>query len=95
MPYKDLEQQRQSQNAWMWRRRQMWIAENGPCNWCGSTQDLLVAFKNPGAKTVRIPSIWGRTQGNRDEILANCEVTCRKCHNVKLKIWRAVKSALS
>lgn len=95
MPYKDLEQQRQSQNAWMWRRRQMWIAENGPCAWCGSTQELLVAYKNPARKTIKVASIWGRSQENRDKILADCEVTCREHHNMKLKIWRAVKSALS
>lgn len=95
MPYKDLEKQRQSQNSWMWRRRQMWIAENGPCNWCGSTHDLLVAFKNPATKQMKVASIWGRKQESRDKILAECEVTCRKCHDIKIRIWRAVKSALS
>lgn len=94
MPYKDIDQQRRSQNSWMWRRRQMWMAENGPCAWCGSTQDLLVAYKNPARKTIKVASVWGRADDSRLEILSDCEVTCQKCHNVKIAIWRAVKSAM-
>lgn len=92
--YKNPDVQRQYQLVWMWRRRLQWILENGPCRWCGSVNNLSVSFRNPATKTVKVASIWSRSEENRTEILANCEVLCQECHRKKIAIWRAVKAAL-
>ena len=94
MPYKDKDAVRQYQLVWVWRRRLSWILENGPCAWCGSVNDLSVSFRSPDAKTVKVASIWSRSDERRKEILANCEVLCSECHRRKLAIWRGVKAAL-
>jgi hypothetical protein len=85
---------RQYQLTWMWRRRLTWILENGPCRWCGSVDDLVVSFRKPWEKTMKVASIWGRTDETRAEVLAECEVLCSECHRKKIAIYRAVKAAL-
>lgn len=95
MPFKDRDEQRQYQLEWMWRRRWTWILDNGPCRWCGSVNNLQVSFKNPENKTVKVASIWSRSDEKRTTLLAGCEVLCGKCHRKKIAIWRAVKSALN
>jgi 5-methylcytosine-specific restriction endonuclease McrA len=92
--YKDRDIRRQYQLVWMWRRRLAWILENGPCAWCGSTVDLVVSWKNPANKTMKVASVWSRADEGREEILANCEVLCGECHRKKIAIWRGVKAAL-
>lgn len=86
---------RQYQLEYMWRRRLQWILDNGPCRWCGSVDGLVVGFKNPASKTVKVSSIWSRSEENRNRILANCEVLCGQCHRKKVAIWHAVKAALA
>lgn len=93
IPYKDIDQKRQYQLVWMWRRRLAWILENGPCSWCGSCADLQVSWKNPSRKVVKVASIWSRSDEKRTELLSECEVLCGGCHQRKMKIWRAVKAA--
>jgi hypothetical protein len=57
--------------------------------------NLQVSFRNPARKTVKIASVWSRSDVARTEILAECEVVCGKCHQKKIAIWRAVKRALT
>jgi hypothetical protein len=83
VPYKALEQQRSFQAAWMWRRRMTWIMENGPCNQCGSSQDLRVVYKNPKDKKVRVTAIWSRRDEVRAELLKLCIVLCKVCAQSK------------
>jgi hypothetical protein len=91
MPYKDRDDVRQYQLVWMWRRRLTWILENGPCRWCGSCDNLSVSFILPWKKTVRVTSIWSRSDEKRAELLAECEVLCIGCHRKKIAIWRNMK----
>jgi hypothetical protein len=79
MPYKSPDTQRQYQATWMWRRRLAWIVENGPCAWCGSSQDLRVMYKDPSDRKVRVTSIWSLKDERRAELLAQCIVICRVC----------------
>lgn len=83
MPYKSIEEQRRFQAIWMWRRRLLWIAENGPCNLCFGTQDLRVVYKNPAEKTVRVTSIWSQSDERRAELLKKCVVLCGSCAKLK------------
>lgn len=98
MPYKDPDTRRQFmrqyQLEYMWRRRWTWILENGPCNRCGSVNNLQVSFKDPDDKTVKVASIWSRSDEARTELLAQCEVLCGTCHKRKISLWRAVKAAV-
>lgn len=85
MGYKDQDQQRLFQNIWMWRRRMMWIAENGPCQYCYGTQDLRVVYKDPGDKRIRVSAIWSRRDIAREALLAKCMVLCTPCALAKRK----------
>jgi hypothetical protein len=95
MPLKDRDAQRQYQLEWMWRRRWTWILEHGPCNWCGSTNNLQVSYRNPAKKLVKVASIWSRSDESRAQLLEHCEVLCGECHRRKIGIWRAVKAVMS
>lgn len=83
MPYKEPTQQRHFQNTWMWRRRMEWVVKNGPCAWCGSTQDLRVVYKNPADKTVKVAAIWSRKEEDREALLKKCVVLCPECARSK------------
>jgi hypothetical protein len=83
MPYKALEQQRNYQAVWMWRRRMAWVLEHGPCNQCGTSQDLQVVYKDPKDKKVRVSAIWSRREEVRAELLKLCIVLCRLCASSK------------
>jgi hypothetical protein len=86
MPYKDPAQQLAYQNAWMQRRRQEWIEENGPCVDCGSQEDLTVDHKDASEKITH--RVWSWSQPRRDEELAKCVVRCESCHKVKTRLNR-------
>lgn len=78
MPYSDPDQKRAYQLIWMWRRRLTWILENGPCA-CGSTKDLSVVHRDPKEISIRVTSIWGRSEAKQKEELAKCVVLCKDC----------------
>lgn len=80
MPYRDKDKQRAWQNAWMKKRRQVWIEENGPCA-CGSEVDLEIHHKDPTKKVTH--RVWSWRQDRRLKELAKCIVECKQCHRGK------------
>lgn len=64
-------------------RRAAWIAENGPCQGCGSDQDLEVDHIDPATKAVEAWKIWQHTEAKRVAELAKCQVLCNPCHILK------------
>lgn len=72
---------RQYQGLWLRNRRNEWIAENGPCQQCGSTRDLQVDHKEPGKKIAH--RIWSWSAERLAAELSKCQVLCRRCHERK------------
>jgi hypothetical protein len=83
MPYKDPKKQLENYNRWKNERRLQWLEENGPCRWCGSSQDLRVDHIDPKQKEYEIGKIWGRRAEVLLPELAKCQVLCEGCHYVK------------
>lgn len=80
MPYKDKSRQREYQRLWMKDRRAAWVRENGPCQKCGSGENLEVDHKDHNTKTVHTSQIWSLSTSKRTKELANCWVLCKACH---------------
>src|SRR6476620_8738222 len=76
---------RKFQRAWVRRRRAAWIAANGPCAQCGSTDRLEVDHRNPAEKEIPTRALWGMSPRNPKRIaeLAKCQVLCHDCHKQK------------
>lgn len=81
MPYKDPERQRQFNREWRNKRRQDWLAANGPCVRCGSTEKLEVDHIDRGSKVSH--KIWSWSKERRETELAKCQVLCFSCHVAK------------
>jgi hypothetical protein len=81
MPYSDPDQQRKYQREWKDRRRQDWLAANGPCIDCGSRDDLEVDHVD--AKTKIDHKVWSWSAERRLRELAKCVVRCEPCHKAK------------
>lgn len=77
------QQKRDYQKAWMQKRRQAWIDENGPCIDCGSFEDLEVDHVDATTKKFNPAQIWSRKAEVRLAELAKCVVRCNSCHVVK------------
>lgn len=84
MSYKDKQLQSQYQNNWMKVRRETWIQENGPCDNCGSWENLEVDHINPSTKISH--RIWSWKLEKRLLELSKCHVLCSACHLEKSKI---------
>ncbi len=78
MPYKDLNRQREFQRVWIKRRREEWFAEHGPCEKCGSWENLEIHHRDPEKKVTH--NVWSWTPERRDAELAKCQVLCKSCH---------------
>lgn len=78
MPIKPLEERRKYAREWMAKRRKQWLAENGPCGRCGSTERLEIDHIDPALKTNH--RVWSWAKLRRDAELAKCRVLCKKCH---------------
>lgn len=81
MPYADKAQRAAYQVEWMSRRRLAWLAENGPCANCGSTEDLEVDHVDPAQKVSH--RVWSWSEARRQGELAKCQALCRTCHHRK------------
>lgn len=69
---------RSYQLRWMNRRREAWLAENGPCVRCGSTNRLEVDHRDPTKKVTHL--IWSFSKERLEAELAKCQVLCHDCH---------------
>lgn len=69
--------------AYVKARRDKWIQENGPCQECGSTENLQVDHIDRTTKTIHTGHIWTRKKIYRDKELAKCQVLCIDCHDKK------------
>lgn len=56
MPYLAREKQVAYQREWVRKRRSDWIASNGPCVWCGSSDRLELDHIDPSQKLSH--AIW-------------------------------------
>ncbi len=88
MSYKDANEQRKYQRNWRAARRSVWMEMHGPCNKCGSHEDLEVDHVDPTTKSMPIGSIWSRV--DRGEELEKCQVLCKACHLTKTRAERHV-----
>jgi hypothetical protein len=79
MGYLDPGTQRRFVRRWVAKRRADWLAVNGPCKRCGSTQKLELHHRDPAEKVSH--RIWSWAPARRDAELAKCDVLCRWCHN--------------
>jgi 5-methylcytosine-specific restriction endonuclease McrA len=86
--YKDRETRNRYQLEWIKRRRLAWITENGPCEECGSQEDLEVDHRDPGQKLLQPAVLWSMSPHNRKRIdeLLKCRVLCKECHTEKTNL---------
>lgn len=60
------------------RLRQEWFEENGPCQHCGTWENLEVDHINPETKLSH--KIWTWREELRIAELEKCQVLCHDCH---------------
>lgn len=87
MPYKDPLKQIEYQRLWVARRRAEWFEANGPCEQCGSEDDLQLDHRDPDKKVSH--RIWSWATSRREEELAKCRVLCGDCHKEKSNTEKA------
>lgn len=63
------------------QRRNEWMTNNGPCQMCGATEDLVVDHINPATKIDSRVWMWGKER--RETELKKCQVLCVSCHKIK------------
>lgn len=78
MAYLDRDKQRAFCRKWMASRRAEWLAANGPCKQCGSSERLEVHHRDPGDKITH--AVWSWSAERRAAELAKCDVLCHECH---------------
>lgn len=82
MPYRNARKQRAYQRRWYAERRAAWIAaQGGACGRCGRTCQLEVDHIDPTRKLSH--RVWSWSDARRTAELANCQVLCRYCHDLK------------
>lgn len=68
-------------------RRDAWLAENGPCARCGSSDRLEVDHVDPATKDpLLVPhsnNLWAWSEIRRAIELAKCQPLCATCHREK------------
>lgn len=83
MGYPDKRTQNEYQRRWLLARRQAWIDEHGPCQHCGSEENLEIDHIDPATKEAHVGTLWSRRKEVRDAELAKCQVLCEPCHITK------------
>lgn len=84
---RDLQRLRDFQREWMRRRRSEWIAANGPCAQCGSSDRLEADHKDRTTKVFTASAVWGMALDNPNRVaeLAKLQVLCHGCHKEKTR----------
>lgn len=77
------DKKRDYDNRWRQERRMAWIEKNGPCQECGSLEDLEVDHIDPSTKLLHTREIWSRREEIRLLELEKCQVLCVVCHSKK------------
>lgn len=96
MPYKDKEAQREYQRKWCAARRSEAVAAlGGKCAKCGSTDDLELAHKERGTKTVlyagtRQAVNWSWKPERIAAELPKCKLLCVRCHTEETALENTV-----
>lgn len=87
------DEQREYQRDWIKARRQKWMAENGPCQLCGSSDQLEADHIDPADKLIPPRGLWGMSDSNPRKIaeLAKLQVLCQACHKAKSYADRLAK----
>ena len=82
MAYGDLEKKRAYQREYTARRRQAWFDEHGPCEICGSSDDLEADHRDPATKVLPTTVLWNMAPDNPKRVaeLAKCRALCAPCH---------------
>ena len=84
MPYKNLEDKRQHQRAWMQDRRNSWIESmGGKCVKCCSDKELQMDHIDPEKKISHRIFSW--SDERRIPELEKCQLLCKECHLLKTR----------
>ena len=78
MSYKNEDEQRAYQKAWVKKRRADWIRSHGLCSKCGSSEKLNVHHVDKKQKVDH--KVWSWSEVRREEELSKCVVLCVACH---------------
>jgi hypothetical protein len=62
----------------MRHRRMLWVLAHGPCELCGSWDELEVDHRDKETKESH--RIWSYSDEERAKELAKCRVLCYECH---------------
>jgi hypothetical protein len=73
-------QERAAQAKYVKRHREEWLAANGPCAKCGSSDNLVAAYRDPALATRRASTIWAQAVAVRVAELAKCHAICGQCY---------------
>ncbi len=93
MPFTSIKEQRKYQREWMQARRSEWVKAHGPCQECGSAENLEIDHIDPFSKLIKPGQIWGRRKKVREAELAKCQVLCNECHAKKSVIDLIARSS--
>lgn len=84
---------REYMRQWIAKRRADWIALNGPCAECGSSDSLQVDHVDPATKLSH--RVWSWAAERREGELAKCQVLCEPCHVAKTREENVVHGTAS
>jgi len=76
----DGDKKREYQLAWMKKRREKYMADMGPCIFCGETDGLEIHHIDPDKKESH--RIWSWSHKRICDELKNCVAICPHCHRV-------------
>lgn len=64
---------------WRKNRKDKWFNEHGPCQRCGSWNNLEIHHRDPSQKVSN--AVWSWSEDRRNVELEKCDVLCRDCHD--------------
>jgi len=76
--YLNRDKQREYQNSWLKKRREVWLLNNGPCVGCGTWENLEIDHIDSMQKVSH--RVWGWKEERRNKELEKCQILCWDCH---------------